>query len=266
MNNGEYKKKSLQIHSVYKFSFLGKSVNDVTNEYVHKKKRKHYKDILEKHFNDADYCIRKNNNPKLKFGKYIHTYTDPNGGANVLHAYADELTHVKPEYMKEFALEFLDACFSEKRDGQSQYCMGIVHDAALCLPELISYFEEYHPNLIVKTEALGKKSDVSTMKMSVYCESIKNSYYNGTFRTGGLLQVSLVGAVAEESGGYFPELLDMMEKDPFLNLTLPWGELAVTSGVDRTRSNDGPILWSRPGEQMVPSAEMPKSPQGKRRK
>ena len=246
--------------------FLDTHVHSGPDDHLKKKKRKHYKDILERHFNDVDYCTRKNTLPNLKFGKYIHIYTDPNGGASVLHSYSDELTHVKPEYIKEFATEFLNLCFNEKREGQSQYCMGIVHNAALCLPELLGYFEESHPNLVVKVESLGKKSDVSTLKMSDYYETIKNTYYNGTFRAGGLLQVSLVGTVSEESGAYFPNLLDMMEKDPFLNLMLPWGEFATTCGIDRQRSNDGPILWTRPGEQMVPSAEMPKSPQGKRRK
>jgi hypothetical protein len=30
-------------------------------------------------------------------------------------------------------------------------------------------------------------------------------------------------------------------------------------------SNDGPILWIRPGEQLVPTAEMAKSPAKRRR-
>ena len=144
--------------------------------------------------------------------------------------------------------------------------MGIVHNAALCLPELVGYFKETHPNLVVKSDSLGRKSDVSTMKMSEFCEHVEHSYHNGTYKAGGLLQLSLVETVAEESGGYMPELLDMMETDPFLHLTLPWGGLSIMSNSDRRKSNDGPILWVRPGEQMVPTAEMSKSPQGKRKK
>lgn len=156
--------------------------------------------------------------------------------------------------------------FEEKKEGQSDYSMGVVHNAALCLPELVNYFNESHPTMTVKVETLGKKSDVSTVKMSDFYESVESTYLNGTYRAGGLLQVSLVGKVSEESGGYLPEVLDMMEKDPFLNLSLPWGELSILYGYDRKKSNDGPILWVRPGEQMVPSVEMPKSPNGKRRK
>ena len=231
-----------------------------------KKRKKHYKEILEKHFVDIDYCLRKKISPHLKFGKYIHTYVDPNGGAKVLHSYADELTHVKPECLEDFAKEFLTTVFEEKVEGQSQYCMGIVHNAALCLPELVNYFNENYPNLVVKVETLGKKSDVSTLKMSEYYETIESCYMNGTFRAGGMLNISMVGKVSEETGGYFPELLDRMERDPFLNLTLPWGEMSILDGFDRRKSNDGPILWIRPGEQMVPSVEMSKSPSGKRRK
>lgn len=231
-----------------------------------KKKRKHYKDILEKHFVDVDFCLRKKISKNFKFGKYIHTYVDPNGGAKVLHSYADELTHVKPEYLQEFAKEFLTSVFEEKMEGQSNYCMGIVHNAALCLPELVKYFNESYPNMIVQVESLGKKSDVSTLKMSDYFDTIESSYVNGTFRAGGMLNISMVGKVSEETGGYFPELLNKMEEDPFLSMTLPWGSMSILDGFDRGKSNDGPIMWVRPGEQMVPSVEMPKSPNGKRRK
>ena len=231
-----------------------------------KGKGKHYRDILQSHFNDTDQCV-KQTSTNSKFGKYIHTYEDPNGGAKVLHAYASEMTHIKEEYLKDFAKEFLQTLFNEETEGAANYVMGIVHNAALCLPEMVNYFNETCPNLVVKADVFGRKSDVCTMKMSEYCEQIEQTYHNGTFKSpGGLLQVSLVQTVAEETGKYMPELLDMMEKDPFLNYTLPWGGLSILSGIDRRRSNDGPILWIRPGEQMIPTAEVSKSPQGKRKK
>ncbi|KAG1650089.1 Fanconi anemia group D2 protein [Nymphon striatum] len=43
------------------------------------------------------------------------------------------------------------------------------------------------------------------------------TYCNGTFRTGPLHQMSLVGTAHEEVGSYFPDLIEMLEKDPFLN-------------------------------------------------
>ena len=43
--------------------------------------------------------------------------------------------------------------------------------------------------------------------MEQYAERVAASYCHGTFRAGPLQQVSLVGQVAEESGGYLPDLL-----------------------------------------------------------
>lgn len=73
-------------------------------------------------------------------------------------------------------------------------------------------------------------------------------------------QISLVGAVDEEVGDYFPEFLDMLEESPFLKCTLPWGTLSSLKLESRKDSDDGPIMWVRPGEQMIPVADMPKSP------
>ena len=68
-------------------------------------------------------------------------------------------------------------------------------------------------------------------------------------------------------GGYYPEFLDILESDPFLRASMPWGHLSILASMKKCRekSNDGPILWSRPGEQMVPTADMPKSPRKPKR-
>ncbi|XP_043353554.1 lysine-specific demethylase RSBN1L isoform X5 [Dermochelys coriacea] len=42
--------------------------------------------------------------------------------------------------------------------------------------------------------------------------------------------------------------------------TLPWGTLSSLKLESRKDSDDGPIMWVRPGEQMIPVADMPKSP------
>ncbi|KAI4801026.1 hypothetical protein KUCAC02_006187 [Chaenocephalus aceratus] len=77
--------------------------------------------------------------------------------------------------------------------------------------------------------------------------------------------ISLVGAVDEEVGDFFPEFLDMLEESPFLKMTLPWGSLSSLKLSCRSQSDDGPILWVRPGEQMVPTADLQKSPFKRRR-
>lgn len=47
---------------------------------------------------------------------------------------------------------------------------------------------------------------------------VKRTYFHGTYRAGPMRQISLVGAVDEEVGDYFPEFLDMLEDSPFLKV------------------------------------------------
>lgn len=53
----------------------------------------------------------------------------------------------------------------------------------------------------------------------LFCNSqVQQSYSAGTFRSGPLHQISLVGTVHEEVGGYFPDMLRMLSSCPFLDL------------------------------------------------
>lgn len=49
---------------------------------------------------------------------------------------------------------------------------------------------------------------------------VSRTYCSGTYRAGPMRQISLVGAVDEEVGNYFPEFLDMLEESPFLKVYL----------------------------------------------
>ncbi|XP_062575093.1 uncharacterized protein LOC134237026 isoform X2 [Saccostrea cucullata] len=196
---------------------------------------------------------------KSKYKNLMHLEQYPNGGALVLHAYQNEISRLSPDQMEEFVRDFFDFVYGETTEGVSHCVMGIVHDALANMPDFIDYFAENHPEITVKAGVLGK-SDIETMTMSKYQEQMVKSYMNGTFRCGPLLQISLVGTVHEEVGGYFPAFLDILEADPFLKVVMPWGNRSVVPDMPRNRSNDGPILWARPGEQMVPTADMPKSP------
>ena len=49
---------------------------------------------------------------------------------------------------------------------------------------------------------------------------VKKTYSNGTYRAGAMRQISLVGAVDEEVGDYFPEFLGMLEESPFLKVSV----------------------------------------------
>ena len=156
--------------------------------------------------------------------------------------------------------------FQEEKEGVSNYVIGIVHGAAARFPEPMKFLANHHPNHMVVTEGLGKKSDLETVQMSEFYQRVENTFHNGTYRSGPLNQFSLVGTVQGESGGLFPDVLDKLEEDPFLYRTLPWGQLSCLHMLDRGLSNDGPILWVRPGEQMVPTGEAVRSPQVKRRR
>lgn len=50
----------------------------------------------------------------------------------------------------------------------------------------------------------------------------------------------------------------------FFFQTMPWGEKSIVQ-MDPRLSNDGPILWVRPGEQLVPTAELTKTPMKRQR-
>ncbi|XP_069141519.1 lysine-specific demethylase 9-like isoform X2 [Argopecten irradians] len=198
-----------------------------------------------------------------KYKNFMHIEKYSNGGALVLHVYQDEINHLSKEERVELVKDYFDFVYGESPEGVSNCVMGIVHDAMASQPDFIDYFAENHPNMTVKAGILGK-SDIESLSMVKYREQVIKSYQNGTFRTGPLLQISLVGTVHEEVGDYFPDFLDSLEEDAFLKAVMPWGERSVVHP-PRNLSNDGPILWARPGEQMVPTADMPKSPYKRKR-
>ncbi|XP_041860955.1 lysine-specific demethylase 9 [Melanotaenia boesemani] len=199
-----------------------------------------------------------------RYGCFIHEEKQVNGGGLVLHAYADELACLSPAEMECFAQEFLELAFAEKPRGAAVYALAVVHRAAAYLPDFLDYFAFNFPNTPVKVEILGKK-DIETTTIGSFHSQVSRTYCSGTYRAGPMRQISLVGAVDEEVGDYFPEFLDMLEESPFLKMTLPWGSLSSLKLDCRSQSDDGPIMWVRPGEQMVPTADMPKSPFKRRR-
>ncbi|XP_047452042.1 lysine-specific demethylase RSBN1L-like isoform X2 [Mugil cephalus] len=195
----------------------------------------------------------------LEFGRLIHVEQQANGGASVAHAYSEQLASLPPAEMQRFAEEFVTLSFSEDETQAANFVMGIIHGAASYLPDFLDYFTYKFPNAPVKMEVLGKK-DIETTTMANFHSQVKRTYSQGTYRAGAMRQVSLVGAVDEEVGDYFPEFISMLEESPFLERTLPWGTFSSLRLQSPTESDDGPIMWVRPGEQMIPMADMPKSP------
>ncbi|KAG0416182.1 hypothetical protein HPB47_006639 [Ixodes persulcatus] len=153
-------------------------------------------------------------------------------------------------------LDMVQETFYEDPPGVAKYVMGIVHGAAHGMPDLVDYFAEHHPNLVVKCGIMGRQSDIETTSMARFQEMVGRTYRSGTFRCGPLHQMSLVGTVHEEVGGFFPEFLAVLERCPFLRLSMPWGPLSAVEMDSPQESNDGPILWVRPGEQLIPTAEL----------
>ncbi|PWA19391.1 hypothetical protein CCH79_00018423 [Gambusia affinis] len=195
----------------------------------------------------------------LEFAPYIYIENQPNGGALVAHAYASQLSSLSVDQRQRFAQEFVTLSFSEDQSKAAHYVMGIVHGEAKNLPDFLDYFSTKFPSAPVKMEILGKK-DIETTTMANFYSQVKRTYSHGTYRAGAMRQISLVGAVDEEVGDYFPEFLSLLEESPFLKRTLPWGTLSSLRNMSPTKSDDGPIMWVRPGEQMIPVADIPKSP------
>ncbi|RZF42363.1 hypothetical protein LSTR_LSTR004171 [Laodelphax striatellus] len=221
---------------------------------------KHYTSKLPKPMPKSEFGLE-----DLKYGKYISIETYPNGGASVVHMYQDELQSLSSQEMDELATEYFKVVFAEDERGFAHHVMGIVHDSAKYLPDLLDYMAEHYPTLTVKNGILGRNSDIETTTMANYKEQVYKTCSHGTVRHGPLHQISLVGTVHEEVGGYFPDLLARLEANPFLRMTMPWGPLSVVQMETPQESNDGPILWIRPGEQLVPTADMNKSPYKRRR-
>lgn len=132
--------------------------------------------------------------------------------------FQDEIKHLDRHAMKELTHEFFKLAFSEDSHGHAHFVMAIVRGAASYLPDLLEYMAENYPNLTVKNGLLNHTSDLETTTLASYNDNVRKHYENGTVRYGPLLQVSLVGTAHEEAGGYFPDLLDRLEDNPFLNM------------------------------------------------
>lgn len=152
----------------------------------------------------------------LKYGRFFHVEVHTNGGASIVHMYQDEIDTLTESQLDELTEEFFRVVFSEDENGLAHHVMGIVHDAAGYIPDLLEHLGENYSTLTVKAGVLGRNSDIETSTMAQYYEQVTKNYSHGTFRYGPLHQISLVGKVHEEVGGYFPDLLGRLEDNPFL--------------------------------------------------
>lgn len=216
-------------------------------------------------FSLANPCPSLEGSVKYKYGHLMRIETYPNGGGEVLHMWYDEIKDMNETDQEKVASEFIEEAFIENEEGYARYCCAIVHNAAAYLPDFLEYLGSEHSNMPVKHGIIGHARDLETVDMATYRNKVAETYKAGTFRMGFLDNISLVGTVAEETGGYIPDVLDMLQESPFLRLTMPWSEKTVLNDMHPTKSNDGPILWMRPGEQSIPTIELGSSPFKRRR-
>ena len=204
-----------------------------------------------------DFSLTNNNHDRLQiFQNLIHTEEHPNGGASLIRTYYNEFLHLSNENASLFVNYFFNLVYGEMNQ-RAKYSIGVLHDGARYLPDLVDYFSLTYPKMIVKTSNLLNSKEVLTTTMGEYRNHLVQTYCNGTFRYGPLLSISLVGKVTgkEECGDYFPTFIDKLEENPFLQCVMPWGPYSSVQMKTRTDSDDGPILWVRPGEQYVPTGE-----------
>lgn len=163
----------------------------------------------------------------LKYAKFYRTEEHPNGGGRILRLYWDEISNLTEQDRNELAIEFLKESFREEPIGIAKYVISIVHNAAYHMPDFLEYMADTQPNLVVKSGIIGHSgSDIETTTMSSYRDSVEKNYCQGTYRTGPLNQISVVGTAHEEVGGYFPDFIEILEKCPFLKPVMPWGSLS----------------------------------------
>jgi lysine-specific demethylase 9 len=108
----------------------------------------------------------------LKYAKYFRIEVHPNGGASFVHLYQDEIAGLSNEEMDELVDEYFQVVFSEDANGFANHVMGIVHDAAAYLPDLLEHMAENYANLTVKAGVLGRNSDIETSTMAQYNEQV----------------------------------------------------------------------------------------------
>ena len=198
--------------------------------------------------------------------RYINVEVHPNGGASVVHMHWNQIQDLPPEHLELLVDEYFEETFREDSPGVATHVMSIVHGAARYLPELLGYLRDQHSSVVVQVGSLTKGAKVTTTTLGEYGDEVEATYAEGTYRSGPLNHISLVGTVSEETGGYFEDLITLLEQSPVLARSLPWGCLSQLELSQPTESDDGPILWARPGEQLIPLGEGRDSGSGWKRK
>lgn len=121
---------------------------------------------------NRDFNCSRANLEHLKYGKFFRIEVHPNGGASTVHLYQDEISVLNENEMNELVDEFFSVTFGEDENGFANHVMGIVHDGASHLPDLLEHMAENYSSLTVKAGVLGRNSDIETCTMSQYNEQV----------------------------------------------------------------------------------------------
>lgn len=107
------------------------------------------------------------NDPVKLLGFYLDFELDLSARVN---AVCDKLSWVI--YLHTVRLYVWQIVFGEDSNGNAYHVMGIVHDAARYLPDLLDYMAEHYPSLTVKNGVLGRSSDIETTTMAQYKDQV----------------------------------------------------------------------------------------------
>ena len=193
---------------------------------------------------------------------FIKVEPCPDGEATVVRLDMDKFEELNYHQQNLIVDYFFEVTFGET-DGVADHVMGIISNGSKDMPNVMNFLVKNAPGLKINHQILGKK-DVMNCTIDEYYNKIKKNHSKCIYHEGGMQHVSLVGTKSEESGSYFPELVEMMEANPFFEVTLPWGSLSRYDGLDPSLSNDGPIFWVRPGEQFLQSTSGSRNHKGYR--
>ena len=118
-------------------------------------------------FGDVDYCIQTLSGQEKKridhfdrltgaqLKDYIHIEVYPNGGGSMVHVYENEIASLSPDDKEKLALLFFEEVFREEPESVAKHVIGIVHNAAAYMPELVSHLALTIPDLDVKVRLAG---------------------------------------------------------------------------------------------------------------
>ena len=150
----------------------------------------------------VDFSLTNSNHDRLQiFQSLIHTEEHPNGGASLIRTYYNEFLRLSHENAHLFVNYFFNLVYGEMNQ-RAKYSIGVLHDGARYLPDLVEYFSLTYPKMTVKTSNIINSKEVLTTTMGEYRNRMVQTYCNGTFRYGPLMSISLVGKVTgkEECG------------------------------------------------------------------